>query len=124
MALGDPTIHGPHLQCPSVVKDAIQEVLFSNNGNGYLPSTGSFAARKAIAFYSSRPSSNVSADDIVITSGCSGALELAITTLLDEGENILVPCPGFPLYQVITESLGGNVKHYPLVVSMRIIIIF
>ncbi len=30
------------------------------------------------------------------------------------GDNILVPCPGFPLYQVITESLGGKVKHYPL----------
>lgn len=33
---------------------------------------------------------------------------------MDEGDNILVPSPGFPLYQVIVDSLGGNVKHYAL----------
>ena len=56
----------------------------------------------------------LSKKDIIIASGCSGALEMAISVLLNEGDNILVPSPGFPLYQVIAESLGGNVKHYNL----------
>lgn len=50
----------------------------------------------------------------LIHAGCSGALELAINALLNEGDNLLVPVPGFPLYQVITDSLGGSVKPYPL----------
>lgn len=37
--------------------------------------------------------------------------------MYDIGDNILVPRPGFPLYQVITESLGGHVKQYMLNVS-------
>lgn len=51
----------------------------------------------------------------MICSGCSGAVELAISVLVNEGENILCPKPGFPLYAVITNSLGGVVKNYDLV---------
>lgn len=51
---------------------------------------------------------------MVIGCGCSGALELALTALLDEGSTILVPSPGFPLYQVIAESHGAKVKSYRL----------
>ncbi len=92
-------------------------VLFSSNqtSNGYLPSTGSSAARKSIATVSSLPDCVVTEDDVIIASGCSGALELAITVLLNKGDNLLVPRPGFPLYQVITESFGGSVKQYDLV---------
>jgi tyrosine aminotransferase len=60
------------------------------------------------------PDCEVTEDDVIIASGCSGALELAISVLLNEGDNLLVPCPGFPLYQVIAESLGGSVQHYNL----------
>lgn len=59
--------------------------------NGYLPSFGSPAARRAVATYSSRPGAEVTEDDIILASGCSGALELAISVLVNEGENILVP---------------------------------
>lgn len=41
----------------------------------------------------------------------------SLVFFLSAGDNILVPCPGFPLYQVITESLGGHVKHYALQVA-------
>jgi tyrosine aminotransferase len=52
--------------------------------------------------------------NVVIASGCSGALELALTALLDPGTVLLVPSPGFPLYQVIAESHGASVVHYQL----------
>lgn len=87
---------------------------------------GTLAAREAIArFHSSPPSFGgvqVQADNVVVASGCSGALELVLTALLDNGSNdrqqqpsiLLVPQPGFPLYQVIAESHGAIVMHYRL----------
>lgn len=112
LALGDPTAHG--LSPPSVLTDAVRECLERNCANGYLPSTGSAAARRAVAQFSSLPQHIVSEDDVIIASGCSGALELVISVLIDPGDNLLVPKPGFPLYQVITDSLGGSCRHYPL----------
>lgn len=88
--------------------------LDGHKSNGYLPSTGHTEGRNAIAAYASRPGFEVDQDDVVIASGCSGAVELVISAMIDEGDNILVPSPGFPLYQVITDSLGGSTKHYPL----------
>lgn len=88
--------------------------LDSNQANGYLPSTGHNEAKKAISGYAGRPGFEVDQDDVIIASGCSGAVELVISAMVDEGDNILVPSPGFPLYQVITDSLGGTTKHYPL----------
>ena len=38
---------------------------------------------------------------------CSGALEIVINGLVNEGDNLLVPKPGFPLYQVLAESQGA-----------------
>jgi tyrosine aminotransferase len=66
-------------------------------------------ARAAVAKYH-----GVSTDQAIIANGCSGALELALTALLDPGTILLVPKPGFPLYQVIAESHGATVAHYNL----------
>lgn len=112
LALGDPTAHG--LSPPSVLIEAVKECLESNGANGYLPSTGSVAARRAVAQFSSLPGYSVSEDDVIIASGCSGALELVISALIDPGDNLLVPRPGFPLYQVLTDSIGGYCRFYAL----------
>lgn len=114
LALGDPTVHG-NLKAPKVLQDAVSKKLYEGTADGYIPSVGTVAARKAIAVYSGRKGkTEYTEDDICIASGCSGALDLVITALVDEGDNILVPQPGFPLYQVIAESLGGNTKNYAL----------
>jgi tyrosine aminotransferase len=114
LALGDPTVHG-NLFCPTVLQETIHDLLSRSVANGYAPSPGIPAARRAIAQYQSTGDYTVAEDDVFIGSGCSGALELALSCLLDEGDNVLVPKPAFPLYQVITESLGGQVKYYPLI---------
>ena len=49
-------------------------------------------------------------------SGCSGALDLAISVLGSPGQNILLPRPGFPLYRTLAESLGIITKDYDLLV--------
>jgi tyrosine aminotransferase len=113
LALGDPTAHG--LKPPQVLIDAMHKQLDLGDFNGYLPSVGEPKARKAIATYASRSGYEIDADDVVICSGCSGSVELVISALIDEGDNILVPSPGFPLYQVIINSLGGLSRHYDLI---------
>ena len=113
LALGDPTVHG-NLFCPTVLADSVHDLLTRNAANGYVPSTGVPAAKRAIATYNSTPGYTIAEDDVIIASGCSGALELVFSGLINEGDNVLVPKPSFPLYQVITESLGGHVKYYEL----------
>jgi tyrosine aminotransferase len=64
-----------------------------------------------------------SLQDIVLTSGCSGALDLCITCLANPGQNILIPRPGFSIYKTLAESLGIQVKHYSLLVCMSTLLI-
>ncbi|PNF35001.1 Tyrosine aminotransferase [Cryptotermes secundus] len=71
-------------------------------------------AREAVARYSSSAAVTVHSQDVVLCSGCSCALDLAITVLANPGQNILVPRPGFPLYRTLAESLGIHVKSYNL----------
>ena len=121
--LGDPTASGNLPPCPVAIQ-AIQAALASHShaaAAGYIPATGLEAARHAIANFHSIPknknnnnNNKVSPNQVVIANGCSGALELALTALLDEGSILLVPQPGFPLYQVIAESHGATVVHYNL----------
>jgi tyrosine aminotransferase len=83
---------------------------------GYVNACGTPEARYAIASHHSDESCalNVSADDVIVANGASGALELALTALLDEGTILLAPRPGFPLYEVIAKSHGASVVHYDL----------
>lgn len=59
--------------------------LTNGNANGYLPSVGSGKAREAIALFSSRPGYIIDADDVIICSGCSGAIDLILQGMLNEG---------------------------------------
>lgn len=54
--------------------------------------------------------------DVVIASGCSGALDLAISCLANEGSNILIPAPGFSLYKTLAHSKGIETRSYTCVV--------
>lgn len=83
LALGDPTAHG--LAPPKVLLDAMHHALDSCQSNGYFPAAGEQKARASIATYSSRDGFPVHEDDVVIASGCSGALELVIGAMIDEG---------------------------------------
>lgn len=55
--------------------------------------------------------------DVILTSGCSQAIDLAISVLCNPGDNILVPCPGFSLYKTLAVSMGIEVKLYNLLVG-------
>jgi tyrosine aminotransferase len=112
--LGDPTVGGNLPPCPAAVEKIAQAVLYKPHAAGYVNACGTPEARQAIADYHSYPEHKIRPENIIVANGCSGALELALTALLDPGTILLVPQPGFPLYQVIAESHGASVVHYRL----------
>eukprot|EP00002_Diphylleia_rotans_P025637 TRINITY_DN5075_c0_g1_i3.p1 TRINITY_DN5075_c0_g1~~TRINITY_DN5075_c0_g1_i3.p1 ORF type:complete len:406 (-),score=96.47 TRINITY_DN5075_c0_g1_i3:234-1451(-) len=114
LSLGDPTVFG-NLRVSSVVEDILIETIRGGKANGYVHSAGPLEARLALAEWYSIPNEDkLSADDILIASGCSGALEIVISAIASIGQNIVVPRPGFPLYTSIAESRGIEVRMYDL----------
>lgn len=102
------------MKTPETCIDACIESLGSFKFNGYPPSNGYEFAREAVAESYSLPSAPLTAKDVIICSGCSGALDIAITAIANEGQNILLPRPGFSLYQTLAESKGIECRYYNL----------
>ncbi|XP_066596092.1 tyrosine aminotransferase [Prorops nasuta] len=113
LSIGDPTTFG-NLKPPKEVIAAVQESVASQLYNGYAPSTGYESARAAVAEYSSNEFARVDPKDVILCSGCSCALDLSISALAREGQNILIPRPGFAIYKTLAGSFGINVKSYNL----------
>jgi tyrosine aminotransferase len=83
--------------------------------HGYPPSTGYAFARAAVARRFATAAAPLGADDVVLASGCSGALELVMSALGNPGDNFLVPTPGFSLYLTICGNKGFESRGYNLV---------
>ncbi|CAI5454234.1 unnamed protein product [Caenorhabditis angaria] len=98
--LGDPSVGGKLPPCPEAVQ-AMHESVDSHMFDGYGPAVGALAARQAIVDKYSTPEATFTADDVVLASGCSHSLQMAIEAVADAGDNILVPHPGFPLYSTL-----------------------
>jgi alanine-synthesizing transaminase len=80
--------------------------------NGYTPSPGIVEARDAAAADFVSRGVNVSADRVLITSGTSEGIELALTAIVDEGEEVLVPSPTYPLYTAVLAKIGARPAYY------------
>lgn len=103
--------------CP-VLLDSVIRHLQSTKANGYVHSAGTEISRKAIAGAYSLPGfPPLTVDDVVVASGCSGALDISLSALLEEGDNILLPRPGFPLYETIALTRKVEPRHYSLIPS-------
>ncbi|XP_074644544.1 tyrosine aminotransferase-like isoform X2 [Tubulanus polymorphus] len=114
LSIGDPTVFGNLPPSPDTV-NAVKEVLEAGKSNGYVPAVGIESTRAAIAQYYNTEEAPLTSKDVILTSGCSSALEMCITVLANPGQNILVPRPGFPLYTTLANSIGIETKHYDLV---------
>ncbi|CAM6002615.1 unnamed protein product, partial [Sphagnum balticum] len=114
LSIGDPTVFS-HLGKPKEVTLAMENCLKEKKYDGYTPSYGTEIARSAIARYCSRPDNLVyKFNDIILTNGCSHAIDLCITVLANPGQNILIPKPGFSIYKTLSGTLGIDVKYYSL----------
>lgn len=76
----------------------------------FLQFLGLQEAREAIAKHFTHPEAPISADSVILTSGCSHAIEMVIEALANPGDNILVPAPGFPLYATLLQSSSVEVR--------------
>ncbi|XP_040265060.1 tyrosine aminotransferase [Bufo bufo] len=114
LSIGDPTVFG-NLPTNDEVARAMKDAIDSQKYNGYAPSIGYQCSREVIAKYYTCPEAPLEAKDVILTSGCSQAIELALAVLANPGQNILVPCPGFSLYKTLALSLGIEVKLYNLI---------
>ena len=80
--------------------------------NGYTASAGIASAREAAAADFTARGVPVSADRVLITSGTSEGIELALSAIVDEGEDVLVPSPTYPLYTAVLAKIGANPVYY------------
>lgn len=80
---------------------------------GYSASKGLFAARKAIMQYAQNKNiPNVTIDDIYTGNGVSELINLCMSALLDDGDEVLVPSPDYPLWTACVTLAGGKAVHY------------
>ena len=84
-----------------------------SEASGYSDSRGLFAARKAIMHYAqTKQIAGVELDDIFIGNGVSELIVMAMNGLLDNGDEVLVPAPDYPLWTVAVSLSGGRPVHY------------
>lgn len=114
LAQGDPTAY-PHLRpCPEMLA-AVAGAFSAGLDHGYQPSQGNAKARKALAEYFNVPNRlPLTEKDVYMTIGCSEGLSHIVAALAADGSNMLVPKPGFPLYQVLCDYHGVEVRYYDL----------
>lgn len=135
---GDPTVFG-NFNVDKSANEAIARQLDTFKQNGYPPAHGTLlsgfgffffcvvwllimsilgthAARDAVARkYSVPDKAPLTADDVILTNGCSGALEICFSVLCNPGTNILLPRPGFSLYASLAEIKYVEARFYDLV---------
>jgi aspartate aminotransferase len=104
----------PDLATPDVVRREAARVA-TDEQNGYTQHAGLPTLRERIA--ADYPQLNLTPDNVVITAGSQEAMYLALMTLIDEGDEVLLPDPGFIAYGVITRMAGGRARYYRLPAS-------
>ncbi len=93
-----------------LVRDMIKNM---QNASAYSDSKGMFSARKAIMQYSQQKQiDKVTIDDIYIGNGASELIVMGMQALLDNGDEVLVPTPDYPLWTASVTLAGGKAVHY------------
>ena len=107
--IGDPITFG--FKTPPHLIEAVERAMHDGL-NGYAPSVGIAPAREAVAAECTRRGMPLGADRVVITSGTSEGIELALTALAQAGDDVLVPVPTYPLYTAVLAKIGARAVFY------------
>ncbi len=107
--IGDPVAFG--FQTPLHIVEAAERAMREGH-NGYLPSAGILAGREAVADDYQARGVSVSPDRVLLTTGTSEGIDLALTAIVDEGDEVLVPCPTYPLYTAVMAKIGAQPRYY------------
>lgn len=108
------TIGEPDFDTPEAIKLAAMAAL-NDNQTHYAPNQGTLALRQAIAEFETARGNAASADNVLVTIGACNALFTALFGILNPGEEVIVPTPGFGLYETIATIAGA--KTVPLDVT-------
>jgi alanine-synthesizing transaminase len=93
-----------------IVQDMIRNLAGSS---GYTDSKGLFAPRKAVVHATQEQGvQGVTVDDVYLGNGASELVAMAMNALLDDGDEVLIPAPDFPLYTAVVGLSGGRPVHY------------
>jgi aspartate aminotransferase len=99
----------PDLPTPDVIRREAARVVVGEQ-NGYTTHAGLPALRERVA--ADYPQLGLTPEQVVITAGSQEALYLALLTLVDEGDEVLIPDPGFVAYPTIVKMAGGVPRFY------------
>jgi aspartate aminotransferase len=109
LELGEPDFH----PAPPVIK-AVQQAV-SDGRDRYCSTRGVPALREAIAEYLQRTRRlQVTSEQVLVAPGCKMALSLAMMALIEPGDEVLYPDPGFPIYPSFTRGLGAQAVPFAL----------
>lgn len=107
--IGDPILFG--FKTPPHLIAAVERAMRDGH-NGYVPSVGLLAAREAVAAEYTSRGAPVSPDRVVLTSGASEGIELALSAIADSDDEVLVPSPTYPLYTAVIARIGARAVYY------------
>jgi alanine-synthesizing transaminase len=108
--VGDPNVFD--FATPAHIVEAVVKAMRENK-NGYAPSQGLPQALEAIRGEAARKQIT-SVQDVFVTTGASEAVDLCLTALLNPGEDLLTPCPDYPLYSAVLAKMGITLNPYYL----------
>jgi aspartate aminotransferase len=109
LELGEPDFHPP-----APVVDAVRDAVAAGRDR-YVSTRGIPALREAIAEYLKRTRRlHVAPEQVLVAPGCKMALSLAMMALIEPGDEVLYPDPGFPIYPSFTRGLGATAVAFGL----------
>ena len=106
LGLGEPDLPTPEV----IVREAVRVI--QEEKNGYTLQAGLPALRERIL--SDYPHMNLNLDQVIVTAGSQESLYLILRTLVEEGDEVLIPNPGFIPYPTIVRMVGGRSTTYRL----------
>ena len=93
-----------------IVQDVIKNLAVAG---AYTDSKGMFSARKAVMHEMQRKKvANIELDDIYLGNGASELISMSMTALLNDGDEVLIPAPDYPLWTASVSLAGGEPRHY------------
>ena len=107
--IGNPAAFG--FEAP---EEILQDIIRNLPGaHGYSDSRGLLPARRAVVqHYQNRGVADIDVDDVFLGNGVSELASMAIQALLENGDEVLIPAPDYPLWTAITTLAGGKAVHY------------
>ncbi|WP_035798328.1 pyridoxal phosphate-dependent aminotransferase [Kitasatospora mediocidica] len=95
---------------PEILQDILRNL---STAHGYGDSKGLLSARRAVVMhYEERGLHGLTVEDVFLGNGVSELIQLAMTALLDDGDEVLVPAPDYPLWTASVSLAGGTAVHY------------